>query len=107
MAVLEYSVTMDDVLAAQRELEDELGKEVVLELRTHVRLGKLLYSVRAHVWTCGAQGYGRRVSEGMASYPTRYHPTFPGACLAAILDAGERANASAWLETLAAQRGEA
>jgi len=78
-----------------------------LELRTHVRLGKLLYSVRAHVWVCGAQGYARRVSEGMASYPTRYHPTFPGACLAAILDAGERANASAWLETLAAQRGEA
>lgn len=107
MAALRYSVTMDDVLAAQRELETELGYEVVLELRTHVQLGKLLYSVRAHVWKWSGGGLGRRVAEGMASYPTRYHPTFPGACLSAILDAGERANASAWLETLAAQRGEA
>jgi hypothetical protein len=107
MGVLSYTVTMDDVLAAQRELENDLGMEVVLELRTHISRGKLLYSVRAHVWKWAQEGVGRRVSEGMASYPTRYHPTFPGACLSALLDAGERANASMWLETLAAQRGEA
>lgn len=107
MAVLEYHVTMDDVLEMQREHEAFFGVQMVLELKTTMRLGKPLYWVECHVYHLEVHGPGPLLATGKASYPTRTFPTFPGACLHALMDGAERASAQKWLRSMEAQRGKA
>ena len=97
MATLEYRVTMDDVLHFQRDIEDSLEVTIVLELRVYIRLGKTLYAMKAHAYAGCPEGAGKLLATGTAAYPTRSNQTFPGACLAALVNVEELASAQQWL----------
>ena len=107
MAALEYTVTMEDVLAFHEELEVYTGGPVVVELKVHVRLGHPLYWVEAHGYLRHSADWLEHICTGLCSYPSRAAATFPGALLNALMDCQTRWDSAMWLRKLEAQRREA
>lgn len=95
-----YQVTMDDVLQFEMELETETLTRIVVELRTYHDGYKWRYRVDAKAWWRGEDTDSNPLCTAGATYPSRHSPTFPGACLNALMQLHDLIDAQRALKSL-------
>lgn len=98
--VVEYRVTMDDVLHYQQELETETLTHVVLWLWPYYDGRRWQFRVEARAFLKGEEVTTTPLASAGATYPTRNSPTFPGACLNALMTLYDRIMAQRALKEL-------
>lgn len=81
-----YRVTLEDVAAFGREMEQQCGMAIVLELRPVWAGQRAEWRVEAKAYKIGEEALECAVVVRGRNYPSRRRQTFPGAALDALME---------------------